>query len=240
MPVGRVVMVTGAAGAWGGRVAGALAATPGLQVLGIDARPRESIAPGQDFVRADVRNPLLAELLQDERVDTVVHLAFQESDRPDEQAFEANVTGTARLLGACAAAGVRLAVIASSTLAYGARPDNSAFLSEEHGLNGSQSWGTARDLAAREAACRAFAASAPGPRLAVLRFAHLVGPGADSPLGRFLAEPWAPALLGFDPMMQVLDEEDAAAALVHAVVNEAAGPYNIAAEGSLPLSQVMA
>ena len=56
---------------------------------------------------------------------------------------------------------------------------------------------------------------------------------------RFLRQTWAPVLMGFDPMMQVIHEEDVTGALVHAVANDVPGVFNVAAEGVVPLSQLM-
>jgi UDP-glucose 4-epimerase len=74
----------------------------------------------------------------------------------------------------------------------------------------------------------------------ILRFANIIGPEADTPLARFLQEPWTPVLLGFDPMMQVIHEEDVVDALVHAVIHDLPGVFNVAAEGVMPLSRLMA
>jgi nucleoside-diphosphate-sugar epimerase len=75
----KVVVVTGVAGYWGGRVANRLAAEPGWQVIGLDADVPRTAPQGLDTIRADVRNPALAALLRAEAVDTVCHLAFEES-----------------------------------------------------------------------------------------------------------------------------------------------------------------
>jgi UDP-glucose 4-epimerase len=44
--------------------------------------------------------------------------------------------------------------------------------------------------------------------------------------------------MGFDPMMQVIHEDDVVEALVCAVEQDAPGVFNVAAEGVLPLSKV--
>ena len=75
--------------------------------------------------------------------------------------------------------------------------------------------------------------------LTVLRFPSIVGPTADTPLTRFLRQPGA-GLLGFDPRMQVIHEDDVVGALVHAIDVDVPGVFNVAADGSLPLSQLMA
>jgi UDP-glucose 4-epimerase len=146
--------------------------------------------------------------------------------------------GTAKLMGACAAAGVRKVVLKSSMAVYGARATNSAFLREDHRLRGSRRYGYIRDMVEIESFCSDFRHREPDVRLTILRFPSIVGPTASTRMTRFLKEPWAPSLLGFDPMMQIVHEDDVVNALVHGVLNDLPGVYNVAAEGVLPLSKL--
>ncbi len=233
-----IVLVTGVAGHWGRRLASRLVAEPDYHVLGVDLRPPEQRIEGLDFVPADVRNPLLAELLRAEGVAAVCHLAFVDTTRPDEAAFDLNVMGTANLLTACAEAGVGQVVLKSSTAVYGARPTNSAFLAEGHPLRGDRRRGSIRDLIEIEKLCRDVGRQAPDLVLTILRFASIVGPTADTPMTRFLSRPRAPSLLGFDPRMQLIHEEDVLSALFHALRHPLPGPINVAAEDVLPLNKI--
>jgi UDP-glucose 4-epimerase len=230
----RVVLVDGVAGYWGGRVAERLLAEPDLHVIGLDTQPPQQ-GSGIDFIQADMRNPLLVELLKEEEVHTYVHLAFLESDRPSESAFEFNVMGTMKVLSACAEAGVRRVILKSSTLIYGAQPGNSAFLQEDHPLNAKRNFGTVRDLLEIENFVTTFRSQSPEVKLTLLRFAHILGPTVNSPLARFLREDASPMLLGFDPVVQLIHEEDVVSALVHATIYDVPGTYNIAAQGAMPL-----
>lgn len=230
----RIILVDGVAGYWGGRVAERLLAEPNLHVIGLDTEPPQQ-GSGLDFIHADMRNPLLVELLKEEKVHTYVHLAFIESDRPSEIAFEFNVMGAMRVLSACAEAGVKHVVLKSSTLVYGAQPGNSAFLREDHPLNAKRNFGTVRDLLEIENFAATFRSQSPEVKLTVLRFAPILGPTVDSPLTRFLRDETAPMLLGFDPVIQVIHEEDVVNALVHATLYQVPGTYNVAAQGAMPL-----
>jgi UDP-glucose 4-epimerase len=234
----QVILVTGAVGYWGSRVAMRLMAEPVCQLIGLDTERPTLEIKGFDFVRADIRNPLLVELLKAERVDTLCHLAFVHSYQRSEAAFETNVMGTAKLLAACAEAGVRRVVLKSSTAVYGARATNPAFFTEESPLRGSRRYGYSRDFVEIETFCSVFRRRVPQMELTVLRFANIVGPGADTPMVRFLKQPWAPSLMGFDPMMQVIHEDDVVEALVHATLNDVPGVFNVAAEEVLPLSKI--
>ena len=232
------ILVTGVAGTWGRRVAARLIRETGFNVIGLDSKPPAEAIEGLDFVMADVRNPLLGELLRTEQVDTVCHLAFVETIRPGEAAFDLNVTGTTNVLDACAGAGVRKTVLKSSTAVYGARPSNAAFLTEGHALRGSKRSGTIRDLMEIEAFCRNFSQRTPQPAVTILRFASIVGTTVDTPMTRFLKMRHAPSLLGFDPRMQIIHEEDVVEALVHAVLNDIHGAINVAAEDVIPLNKM--
>ena len=235
----KVVLVTGVASFWGRRTAEQLLLHPQLHVIGLDNEQPQPVVSGLDFIQADVRNPRLVDLLQSEGVHTVCHLKFVESARPSEAALDVNVMGTMKVLGACAQAGVKKVILKSSTAVYGAHPDNSAYLTEDSPLNGSRAYGYTRDMIEIEAFINGFRRQQPEMIISLLRFASIVGPSADTPLTRFLQEPRTPVLLGFDPMMQVLHEQDALGALVHAAVHDFPGVFNVAAEGVLPLSRLM-
>jgi UDP-glucose 4-epimerase len=219
-------------------VAALLVAGTDCHVIGTDIDLPEEEIDGLDFIRADVRNPLMADLLRSEAVDTVCHLAFTPSTRPNEAAFDKNVMGTAKLLAACGEAGVRKVVFKSSTAVYGARPSNPAFLTEERSLRGSRRYGYTRDLVEIEKFCNGFRHRVPEMALTILRFASIIGPTVDSPVTRFLREPLAPSLLGFDPRMQLVHEDDVVDGLLYGILRDAPGVFNVAAEDVLPLNRI--
>ena len=235
----RTVVVTGVSGYWGRRVARQLLAEPNLRVLGIDVRPPEQVERGLDFIKADIRNPLLAALLRVESVDTVVHLAWRERQWRREEDFESNVLGSMQLIGAAVDAGVRQIVFRSTMAVYGASAENAIALPEDSPLRARSRYATVRDALDLEVSLKEFVADYPELRLALLRFPSIVGPDVDTPLTRWMQRPVLPELLGFDPMLQVIDIDDAVRSLVHAVLTEAAvGPCNVAADGAVSLCQI--
>jgi UDP-glucuronate 4-epimerase len=139
-PRDGAVLVTGAAGFIGSHVAEALAAG-GRRVVGLDCldsfydpaikqRNLDDLArhPGFRHVAGDVRDrDLVARVLRDERIGSIVHLAARAGVRPsiaDPVLYsDVNVTGTTVILDAARRAGVTSVVIASSSSVYGARND---------------------------------------------------------------------------------------------------------------------
>ena len=74
----NVVLVTGVSRFLGGHLAARLAADPTIErVLGVDTvpPPRDLLRRmgRAEFVRADIRNPLITKVIASARVDTVVH-----------------------------------------------------------------------------------------------------------------------------------------------------------------------
>lgn len=236
----RVVLVTGVANQWGSRVAASLLADPKYHVIGMDNMPPDPGVASLDFIEADIRNPLLVELLQSESVHTVCHLKIIEQPHLSESAFDLNVMGTTKVFGACAQAGVRKIVFKSSTAVYGARPRNSAFLDEQSPMMGSRKNGYTRDLVEIEAFCNGFRRQNPKVELTILRYPNIIGPTASTTMTRYLSERMVRVLLGFDPMMQVVHEEDVIQSLVHCIINDYDGAYNLAAYGVMPLRKLVA
>ena len=236
----QTILITGVSGYWGSHVAETLLSLPSFHVIGLDIKRPAKDLKGLDFIQADIRNPMILELLRDEQVEIVCHLSFRESDRPTEAIFDSNVIGTMKLFGACAEAAVKKIVLKSSTSVYGAHPDNSAFLSEDQPLRGSRVYGYSKDYLEIESFCNGYRRQYQSTMLTVLRFANIVGPGSNSPFNRFLRDFTNPVLLGFDPMMQIIYEEDVVDALVHSVIHRNPGTFNVAAEGVLPLLRLMA
>jgi UDP-glucose 4-epimerase len=236
----KVVLITGVADNWGWRLAKRLANESGIALLGLDSDLPEKEIQNLDFIRTDVRNPALGELFRSEQVHTVCHLKFIHRVRPSTAVSELNVVGTQKVLGACVEAGVRQVVLKSSLGVYGAHPNNSGLLTESHSLRGSRRYGYTRHLLDIEAICEAFRRQTTDLALTIMRCASIVGPTADTPMTRFLRNPWSPTLLGFDPMLQILHEDDVVEVLAHAVLSGRPGIFNIAADGPMPLSQILA
>jgi UDP-glucose 4-epimerase len=136
--MGQVVLVTGVAGDLGRRFAAQLSRSPEVErVIGIDVVPPRGDLAGVDFVRADIRNPVIAKVIVRERVDTVVHSsvnATSASSGGRTSMKELNVIGTMQLLAACQQApDVRKLVLKSSAAVYGASNRDPAMFTE--GMN---------------------------------------------------------------------------------------------------------
>jgi UDP-glucose 4-epimerase len=244
---GRVVAVTGACTFLGGELLRRLEEDPRYgKVLALDVRP-PALSPGGkvEFVKVDLTQPTvdgeLATLLQRHAVDTFVHGAFlSHPTHAVEWAHELEDVGTMHVLNACAGVEPRRFVMVSTTLVYGAHPKNPNFLLEDAELRGHRDSRFVNDKLRAEKQVQRFAKEHPGTEVCVLRFAPILGPTISNMYTRFFARPVAPVMMGHDPLMQFVHEQDAAYALQRAVESRATGPFNIIGKGVLPYTTVLA
>ncbi len=243
-----VVLVTGVSKFLGGHLAARLAADPAIdRVLGVDTvpPPRDLLRRmgRAEFVRADIRNPLIAKVISQASVDTVVHASLAAnpgSSGGRTTMKEMNVIGTMQLLAACQKApSVRRVVLKSTTAVYGSSPRDPALFDEAMTPKDMPSGGYAKDAVEIEGYLRGFARRRPDVSVTVLRFTNFIGPRIDTVFTRYFALPVVPTVLGYDARVQLLHEEDALAVLERAASVELPGTFNVAADGVLLLSQAI-
>jgi UDP-glucose 4-epimerase len=243
---GRVVAVTGACTYLGGELLRRLEEDPRYtRVLALDVRAPSQVGGKIEFVKLDLTQPTvdgeLATLLQQAKVDTFVHGAFlSHPTHAAEWAHELEDVGTMHVLNACAAVEPRRFVMVSSTLVYGAHPKNPNFLTEDAELRGHRDSRFVNDKVRAERQVARFATEHPAVEVCVLRFAPTLGPTVSNMYTRFFSRVVAPVMMGHDPLMQFVHEQDAAFALAKAVESHATGPFNIVGKGVLPYTTVLA
>jgi UDP-glucose 4-epimerase len=234
------VLITGVSNPLGAEVARRLASqVPHL--FGCDVKDPISALEEMDFVHADTRHVAIGKLIRRLNVDTVVHLAVMvDSPRDERSIHETDVIGMMNILAGCSAPSgrVRRLIVKSSQAVYGAGPTDPSFFSEDMTNVERQSSSVTRDLLDMEQLVTEFALRNESCRVAVLRLGFRVS--EDTTLARYLSLPIVPTFAGFDPRLQLLHEDDAAEAIVRAVMGEPAGVFNVAAGGVVLLSQAIA
>ncbi|MGZ4463996.1 MAG: SDR family oxidoreductase [Nocardioides sp.] len=241
---GSVVLVTGVSRDLGRRFARALAAGPTVsRVIGVDVVPPRGDVGDVSFVRADIRNPVIAKIIAKEDVDTVVHMSVISTPGATggrNAMKELNVIGTMQLLAACQKApSVRNLVVKSTTTVYGASSRDPAMFREDMEPRRAPRAGYAKDVAEIEGYVRGFARRRPDVRVTMLRAANVIGPHVTSPITSYFRLPVIPTVLGHDARMQFLHEQDLLDVLAHAVRTDVAGTFNVAGDGVLMLSQAI-
>jgi len=139
----------------------------------------------------------------------------------NEWAHELEDVGTMHVLNACAGVEPRRFVMISTTLVYGAHPKNPNFLTEDAELRGHRDSRFVNDKVRAEHQVQRFAAEHSNVQVCILRFAPILGPTVSNMYTRFFRRPVAPVMMGHDPLMQFVHEQDAAYALLRAVESRA-------------------
>ena len=242
--MGQVVLVTGVAGDLGRRFAAQLSRSPGVErVIGVDVVPPRGDLDRADFVRADIRNPVIAKVIVRERVDTVVHTSVAATPAAAggrTSTKELNVIGTMQLLAACQQApDVRKLVVKSSSAVYGASNRDPAMFTEGMSAKRLPSGGFAKDVTEVESYTRGFARRRPDVSVSTLRIANVIGPQITTAMTGYFRLPVIPTVVGFNPRLQFLHEQDALDVLEHATVTDVTGTFNVAGDGILTLAQAV-
>jgi UDP-glucose 4-epimerase len=211
------------------------------RVIGVDVVPPRGDIGGAEFVRADIRNPIISKVIRAASVDTVVHMGViatpvQAGGRMSMK--EINVIGTMQLLAACQKAPtVEKLVVKSTTAVYGSGPKDPAMFTEEMQPKHPPSSGWSKDSVEVEGYVRGFARRRPDVLVTTLRLANFFGPTVDTPMTTYFSLPVIPTVLGYDARLQFVHEDDGLAALRRACVEDIPGTFNIAGDGVLLLSQ---
>jgi UDP-glucose 4-epimerase len=242
--MGRRVLITGVSGYWGTELARRLERSPQFEyIAGLDVRPPGADLERTEFIRADIRNPIVSRLIPQTGVDTVVHsdiLLAPEPGKAAKQLHDINVIGSLQLLAACEQTEtLRTIVVRGSTAIYGAEPNAPSFFTEEMARDFPLRTRFQRDVSELEKYFETHSRRFEEVTVTILRFQPSLGPRLDSPLTRYLMAAAAPTQLGFDPLLQFIHADDAVGALEAAVLRPVPGAVNAAGEGSVSLSRLL-
>src|SRR5262249_36819090 len=228
------VLVTGISGGQGRLLARRL--LDSFEGCGVDRTRWEGRPKGVVVHEVDLRKRKFEDVFRTEQPTAVVHMGFVRHFRlPDRVRHEVNVRGTKQVLDHCVHYGVQKLVVMSSSYVYGAFPENPFYMDEDSPLSASRNYPEIRDLVEVDTLASAFIWKYPHIRTCVLRPVNVLGYFVHSMIGSYLRMDRIPTLLGFDPMMQFVHEEDVCEAIALALEQGLQGVFNVAGPGPVPL-----
>ena len=115
---------------------------------------------------------------------------------------------------------------------------NTVFLNEEAPLLGAGPFSEIRDLVGLDQCAQSYLWRYPQTEAVILRPSHILGTVHNAP-SNYLRLKVVPTLLGFDPMMQVVHQDDVVRALGAALGAGVRGIFNIAGPAPVPLSRAL-
>ncbi len=237
------VLVTGLSTFWGGKLAQELERRDDVEVVvGLDTREPRVPLERTEFVRADASYSILERIVKATQIDTVLHthLIVDSTLASGRTIHEINVIGTMNLLAAAGAPGspVRKVIVKNSGYVYGAHQRDAYYIREEMTRSSEPRSNMERSLIEVEAFLRDFAEENPHITVTLFRFTNVLGDNLDTPFAQALRLPMVPEILGFDPRLQFVHEEDVVGALTYATFNDVPGVFNVAGDGEMPWSEI--
>ena len=230
------VLVTGAASSLGRVLCRRLHRS--YDVLGIDVRPFPERPKDVEHHEVDLRRKAAQTLVKKKKPDLVIHLGPLHDERRNQRGA-ATLETTATLLKLVEQIGARKLVVLSSASLYGPSATSGSFLTEEAPLLGGQRDRRLADAIAVDMMVQSFFWKSPETETVILRPVHVVGPHLQNAPSRFLRQKRAPVLLGFDPMIQLVHEDDLVDASALALEKHVRGVFNVTGATQAPLSRIL-
>ncbi len=238
----RPVLITGVCGGVGRVLLRHLLQETKHPIVGLDRRNWVLDRPDRfDFRRVDLRRGSAEDIIRTVKPWAVVHLAFVSDQTVSrDQRHVINVQGTQRVLSWCLRYGVKKVVVLSRSSVYGARPDNPSQITEDMPLKLGAAYSELSDLVEFDHLCRSWMWEHREVEVVLLRPVNIVGPNIrEGMLYRFLQGDPVLTPLGFDPMMQLVHEEDVIRAIRLALAPSARGIFNVPEPGAVPLTVLL-
>jgi len=233
----RAVLITGIVGRLGKTVCRLLHRE--LPVVGVDRRdfpdrPRDVV-----FHQIDIRRKKMRDIFRSGNISAVVHLGVMHDPRVSPEEHHAwNVVAFGKMLEYMEQYRVPKLVVLSSANVYGPRPDNPQFLTENAPLLGSARFHEIRDLIEVDMLAQSFFWRNTACETVILRPVHILGCVRNAP-SNYLRLEVIPTLMGFDPMVQVIHQDDVARAIQRALTPGIRGIFNIAGPAPIALSKLI-
>lgn len=237
--MGCRVLITGCSGYLAGVLIERCVGDPDFEwVGGIDVREPRS-RHGWSFHMLDVRDKALASIIRENKVDTLVHLAWIFNPTHDpELEYSVDVEGSKNVLEACRSTGVSYILYLSSTTAYGAHPDNPEAMDEEYPRRGHPKFLYSKHKAIVDELFLNFMRENPEIKVCMYRAPIVLGPNTRNFVTDIAGMRFMFGVSGYDPPMQFMHEDDMAELLYWSLKNRPVGVYNVASRGIMRYSEV--
>ncbi|MBW7850642.1 MAG: SDR family oxidoreductase [Rhodospirillales bacterium] len=240
----RTVLVTGAGGYIGRELIEAITRDEaGLRIVAVDVRdwPATERLLGVTYHVADIRDSAFGRIVARERPDAVVHLAsvVGAGGDPDFD-YSIDVLGTRNVLDACLAAGVEQLIVTSSGAAYGYHADNPAWLNESHPLRGNEDFPYSRNKRLVEEMLAEARERHPRLRQLVFRPGTVLGRRVANQITALFEKSFVLGVAGSASPFVFIWDADVINCIVKGVRECAAGVYNLAGDGALPMREIAA
>lgn len=236
----ETVLITGISGSFGQVLARRLSKT--YDVIGVDRRELSAKIKNVEHHKLDLRRKSAFQLLQKKRPQNIIHLGVLRNPLKHQRGSNANYFNleiTSQLLRLAEETGVRKFLFLSTANLYGPSPRSSGFLSEEAALHGANRSPEINDLVTLDMMIQSFFWKRPEIETIILRPVHMFGPHLNNAPSRYLRLDVIPTILGFDPLIQGVHEDDVARAVQLSLKPGVRGVFNVVGNDLAPVSRLI-
>ncbi|MCO4793671.1 MAG: SDR family NAD(P)-dependent oxidoreductase [Bacteriovoracaceae bacterium] len=240
----RKVLITGAGGYLGSETIKIISTDERFEtIIGLDIRDKPVYLEGLNFnyIKSDIRSESLTEILKENEIDTVVHLASivtpgKNSSREFE--YEVDVLGTKNVLDCCIKAGVKRFINTSSGAAYGYHKDNAEWIDEDDSIRGNYEFAYSHHKKLVEEMLSEYRENFPGLKQLIFRPGTILGDNTNNQITDLFKKSIVPGVMGAKTPFVIIWDRDMVNCLVKGIVEDAEGIYNVAGDGAVPLEYI--
>lgn len=241
----RSVLITGGSGYLGSQLVAQLATDRGglETIVSLDLRPvpeAERLA-GVVYEAGDIREPLIADLLDQHGVDTVVHLAAIVTPRKQdtrEFLYSIDVGGTENVFAACLDTGVRRFIVTSSGAAYGYHADNPLPLCEDDAIRGNPEFAYSDHKRLVEEFLARQRHEHSELEQVIFRPGTILGSSVQNQITALFDGPVILGIRGSDTPFVFIWDQDVVDCIVEGIHAGRSGIYNLAGDGTMTMPEI--
>ena len=242
------LLVTGGSGSLAQVVVKKIAKTsPQTSIITVDPRPKpRSFQKLKNVTHYQTKysRTSLEEIFSTHAFDSVIHLTrFSHLNINPffkaEKKLDLDILKTGQFLSLCSKKKIKQAILLSTFHVYGALPENPIFIDEEQPLQASVQFSELREVVEIDHAFSSWAWKHQNTiNTQVLRPCHIVGQRMHNTISFYLKSYLAPVLMDFNPMIQMIHEEDMSSVMIACLMQPHTDIYNIAGNEVMSLKKI--
>jgi UDP-glucose 4-epimerase len=235
------VLITGASGYLGSHLVKKLAKLDQFQIFAADIRHNGVKDSSVTYVPLDVRSPEVHEVMKENKIDTVVHLASivtpgKKSNREFE--YSVDVLGTDNVLKACVANGVKRIILTSSGAAYGYHADNAEWIKEDDPIRGNQEFAYSYHKRLVEEMLAKYRMDHPELEQVIFRIGTILGDATNNQITALFEKRFLLGISGSKSPFVFIWDQDVVECLLRAITGNKTGIFNVAGDGALTIDEI--
>ena len=242
-PKKTTTLITGIAGSLA-RLVGRRLCDAGHDIVGVDYRP-VTADPGfpATLYRANYNKTRIEDIFRRHHPDLVLHLGrVGNLKMRTGKRFDLNVVGSSKVMSLCRKYQVKRLLVLSTFHIYGAHPHNHTPIYEDEPLRAGTGFPQLGDAIQLDNQAVMWVYRHPEVKTVVLRPCNVVGPQIKNAISSFLRQEVKPLMMGFNPMVQFIHQDDLVAAILAAADldrADAVGVFNLAGKNTLPWREAL-